>query len=156
MNVAENTKPVFTVLEERAKSWKLEGPGDVKFFIKKAWRRADGSFTPAAYQSFYERQAQRNESQELVEVPVAWENERSIGIDFSAEFTLDDTIARTSRLSVVRIRRFVSKKMVSGSSIPRWLLEKIWGEAGDQIADKVHNPTLANGYSITGFYAEGN
>ena len=53
--------------------------------------------------------------------PVAWENEKAIGIDLEAEFTVDPTIARTANLKPVRARLFFPKSQVKDGRVPAWL-----------------------------------
>jgi len=60
---------------------------------------------------------------------VAWESDKAVGVDLSAEFTLDPTIARTSGLRARRERLFFPKSMVKAGAVPGWLWDKKVTEA---------------------------
>ena len=57
----------------------------------------------------------------LVEVPVSWQNEKSIGVDFECEVT---DSAGNQRYTM-RVREFCSKRLVrQGSKMPQWLFDQ--------------------------------
>lgn len=126
----------------KTKAILLVDPEGHKFWIQARWVRKDGELTPAALKSLDTSIQAKADQEELIEVDAAWQSERAIGVDMTAEFTLDPTIGRTSARPK-RIRVFLPKSWLKNGKIERRTFFNKCQEALDKAC-------LPSGYSITG------
>lgn len=139
--------PNFEITRETPKALQIFD-GEATFWIQRRWMREDGTLTPAGEKVRIAAVDAKAERDHPVEMPIAWENDRSIGIDYRADFTLSSSINARAK----RVRAFISKKMVEVdrdgvATIPAWLEKKVRAEA-------LKKADLHHGYSITGGWAE--
>ena len=123
----------FKVIVTRPKAHRLEAADGTKFWIKKAWRREDGSFTPAVQSSYQRAVDEQAQGKALVPINVDWESDKAVGMDYCGEFVLDPTLVRTCNLRPKRVRVFFPKSMMTDGKVPLWFLVKKRCEAAAKL-----------------------
>ncbi len=135
---------MLNIIKETPKALKLETPEGVEFWIQRRWMRANGSLTPAGDAARIKAEDEAAESENLVTMPISWQNEKSIGIDYRAAFTLSSSVDARDR----RVRAFVAKSAVEidgdTARLPVWLERKARNEAMQREIKK----GLHEGYTI--------
>lgn len=139
---------MYTIIAERPKALKIEAQDGTTFWVQRRWMRADGTLTPAGETAKRNAEDRRAERDVTAPMPIAWENEKSIGIDYSAEFTLSSSVNAKPR----RVRAFVAKSAIEirdgMALVPVWLEQKVREEALAREKAK----GLHRGYEIIGVW----
>ena len=136
----------YTVRSETPKALLLANAEGMTFWVQRRWMRSDGTLTPAGVAAEQKAEDRLAEAATLVEMPLDWQNEKSVGIDYRAEFTLSSSIDARPR----RVRAFVSKSQVELTAdgtvkLPIWLERKLRREALSRAQDR---EGLHHGYQI--------
>ncbi len=87
-----------------------------------------------------ERAAHRAKSERRVEIgEPSWENDRCVAVDWTAEYIMDSTLARTVRGGTKRVRLFFPRTKRDGTplfengSVPGWLWDAKLREKRDEL-----------------------
>lgn len=137
----------YTINQSTEKAHSIENSDGVKFWIQRRWMRADGSLTPAGIAAEKEAEERRAESAIPVKLPIDWQNEKSVGVDYRAVFSLSSSVDADDK----RVRAFFPKSMieiVDGlAHVPAWLEKKKRAEA-------LEKSNIHPGYSIISTWSE--
>lgn len=140
----------FLVLEIREKSILLtNSDNSVKFFIKKSWMRADGTFTPAVEKAYTEASESQKEKQDYKASKVVfnnfdWQSEKSVAIDVNIEFTASSSLGHTKKMRVF----FPKSKIENGNKMPQSLFDWFVKQAFDKWLDEKTTQNTRYAYEI--------
>lgn len=147
----------YKILKETNKALRLESDSGRIFWIQKRWacKRTEKEvlgLTPAGLKAESEgKTAEELEKAKWRSLPVSWENDKAIGVDFRAEFTLDPTLSRTNQLYPLKRRLFFPKSQLNqAGQVPIWLYNSKVAETNIKLKCNEGK----QGYEIVGLWVD--